>query len=77
MRIFPSPLALPTEEWQRDTCSMQLSVVTGDEGRLSVSTSSGDDENAVHYAKSLLTIGFTNDSQTTLCNYKYIMCNCT
>jgi len=34
MRIFPSLLVLPTEEWQQVNVHCQLSVVTGDEGRL-------------------------------------------
>jgi len=34
MRIFPSLLVLPTEEWQQVNMHCQLSVVTGDEGRL-------------------------------------------
>jgi len=34
MRIFPSLLVLPTEEWQQVNVHCQLSVVTQDKGRL-------------------------------------------
>jgi len=69
MRIFPSLLVLPTEEWQ------QVNIISGDKGKIrwfqhvSMPMSSGGNENCwLCEAKSLLQTSFTKDSRTTLYN---------